>query len=279
MQARSIPPLPNQPSKKRKGTKLKWLLFLLFIVILGVLFFRSSISKISDVRFYNSTYVSSTQLETVSGITEGQPYFMISEKQASERLKEEFPYIKEVNLEKQFPGRVNVYIQEYEAVAYELTADGQVMASLENGSEVALEISKKLVLEKPLLTQWTSPDADQLKSELSKKLAMIPGSLQTDISEIRYYPSSSYPDRIKLYTRSGFEVITTIGLLSDRIPYLSGVVETQEPGRITMLEADSYIAYSNLEEEDGLEENELNNELENESEDELENETETEPAE
>lgn len=249
MQARSIPPLPEQSAKKstkRKGAKLIWILIALFIVILCVLFFRSSISKITDVSFINNTYAQAEDLMKISGVAEGEPYFLISESKVNQRLKAEYPYIKHVTLEKHFPGQVIVYIQEYTAVAYELTADGQVLACLENGTEVLLSSKKKLVMEKPVLTQWSEPDAKKLKSELGKQLALIPNSLLADISEIRYYPSSSYADRIKMYTRSGFEVVTTVGYLPDKITYLSGVVETQEPGRITMLDADSYISYTNL---------------------------------
>lgn len=259
MQSRSIPPLPEQTAKKgtkRKSTKLIWILIALFIVILCVLFFRSSISKITDVSFLNNTYASAEDLMKVSGVAEGEPYFLLSESKVNERLKTKYPYIKQVTLEKHFPGSVTVHIQEYTAVAYELTADGQVLACLENGSDVSISISKKLVLEKPVLTQWSEPEAKKLKSDLGKQLALIPSSLLADISEIRYYPSSSYADRIKMYTRSGFEVVTTVSFLSDKIAYLSGVVETQEPGRITMLEADSYISYTNL----AKEENQLDSE-------------------
>lgn len=253
MQARSIPPLPEHTDKKsvkRKGTKLIWILIALFIVILSVLFFRSSISKVTDVRIINNTYANVEDLMRISRVTEGESYFLISESDVNQRLKAEYPYIKHVTVEKHFPGQVNVYIQEYAAVAYELTADGQVLACLENGTEVLLSKDKKLVLEKPVLTQWIEPDAKKLKGDLGKQLAQIPNSLLADISEIRYYPSSSYPDRIKMYTRSGFEVVSTVGYLTDKITYLSGVVETQEPGRITMLDADSYISYTNLAKEE-----------------------------
>lgn len=246
MQARSIPPLPDQPTKKRKSTKLVWVLIFLFIIVLSVLFFRSPISKITSVTIIDNTFTDPVELKTTSGLLEGEPFFLVSEKQVTLRLLDKFPYMKSISLKKQFPGRIEVSIQEYDAVAYELNKDGVVLACLENGTEVRLSKSKKLVLEKPILTNWTEPAAVAMKQELGKKLGNIPDSLLLDISEIRYDPSNSYANRIKLYTRSGFEVVTTVTMLPDKIAYLSGVVETQEPGRITMLEADSYISYTNL---------------------------------
>ena len=72
---------------------------------------------------------------------------------------------------------------------------------------------------------------------------MIPNQLISDISEIIPSPTVSFPDRIKLYTRSKFEVITAVSLLKDKVEYLNQVIETEEPGLITMLEADSYVPF------------------------------------
>ncbi|MCM3337087.1 FtsQ-type POTRA domain-containing protein [Paenibacillus sp. MER TA 81-3] len=245
LQARTIPPLPDKPQKKkRKATKLIWLLFVLFIVLLGVLFFRSPISKISQVRWIGEHFVTQANLTETSGLRPGEPFFGTSSSTVAERIQAKYPFVKSVQVDKQFPGLVEVHVHEYAAVAYELTADGMMQACLENGSVVKLDEQLKTVLEKPMLTQWDGQQ--EMKSKLSKELANIPKGLLADISEIRFFPSSSYPDRIKLYTRSGFEVVTSVTFLHDKIAYLSGVVETQEPGRITMLKADSYIPYSSL---------------------------------
>lgn len=245
MSLRTIPPLPDKPvRKKRIGVRVKWLLLFLLVVLLVVLFFRSSISKIKEVRWIGNHLVSYEQLSSSSGVKPGEPYFGMSESSVAERIKAEFPFVKSVQVDKQFPGVVEIYIQEYAPVAYELTEDGSIQACLENGAVISLKDKQKLVLEKPVLTQWEGQA--ELKTELSKALAATPRGLLADISEIRYYPSSSYPDRIKMYTRSGFEVVTTVPLLPDKIAYLSGVVESQSPGRITMLKADSYIPYSSL---------------------------------
>ncbi|MCY9540179.1 FtsQ-type POTRA domain-containing protein [Paenibacillus alvei] len=245
MSLRTIPSLPDKPvRKKRMGGRVKWLLLFLLIVLLVVLFFRSSISKIKEVRWIGNHLVNQEQLSSSSGVKPGEPYFGTSASAVEDRIKTQFPFVKSVQVEKQFPGVIEVYIQEYAPVAYELTEDGSIQACLENGSVISLKDKQKLVLEKPVLTQWQGQAV--LKAELSKALAATPRGLLADISEIRYYPSPSYPDRIKMYTRSGFEVVTTVPLLPDKIAYLSGVVESQSPGRITMLKADSYIPYSSL---------------------------------
>ncbi|MFL1674235.1 FtsQ-type POTRA domain-containing protein [Paenibacillus thiaminolyticus] len=250
MHLRSIPPLPGKPpKKKRAAAKLIWLLSILCIVLLVVLFFRSPISKVTEVRWIGEHFVTKDELGEVSGLKPGEPFFGTSEATISARIQEKFPYVKSVKMVKHFPGVVEVYVHEYAAVAYELSADGQVLACLENGTVVKPSAQLKTVLEKPVLTKWDGQA--EVRGLLSQQLAKIPKGLLADISEISFYPSSSYPDRIKMYTRSGFEVVTTVSALPDKITYLSGVVETQEPGRITMLKADSYIPYSSLPEDPG----------------------------
>lgn len=171
---------------------------------------------------------------------------MVSANEVVANIKSTFPFVESVKVNKHFPGKIEVFVEEYEAVAYELDAEGEVLASLVNGSSVSLSEMKAVVLEKPLLTGWKDKQALELKAKLTKQLVQIPDSLLADISEIVYDPSASFSDRIRMYTRSGFEVITTVDLLPTKLAYLSGVVETQEPGRITMLKADSYISYTNL---------------------------------
>lgn len=246
MSLRTIPPLPNKlVRKKRIGSRAKWLLLFLFIVLLVVLFFRSSISKIQEVRWIGNRLVSQEGLKNSSGVKPGDPYFGTSEDSIATRIQSEFPFVKSVQVNKQFPGVIEIYIQEYAPVAYELIEDGSVQACLENGAVISMKDKQKFVLEKLVFTQWQGQT--ELKAELSKSLAATPRGLLADISEIRFYPSSPYPDRIKMYTRSGFEVVTTVSLLRGKIAYLNGIVaSSQAPGRITMLEADSYIPYSSL---------------------------------
>ncbi|MNP62349.1 Cell division protein DivIB [compost metagenome] len=91
------------------------------------------------------------------------------------------------------------------------------------------------------MTGWK--EEDPYKTKLSQALAEIPNELTSDISEIVPSPTLSFPDRIKLYTRSHFEVITAISLLKDKVEYLNQVIETEEPGLIKMLEADTYVPF------------------------------------
>ena len=234
-----IPALKPKKTKVKTGSKIKWILLLLFLALLAVLFFRSEISRITEINFKGNVYTSEQELLKTTGLELGSQYFSVSVGSVEEKLLE-LEAVQLVTVDKQFPGVINITIEEHATVAYEIDSEGTLYAILGNGAMVPVNNSS-IAVEKPILTQWES--SNPYKVKLSEALSSIPSELTSDISEIIPSPTASFPDRIKLYTRSRFEVITAISLLSDKVEYLNQVIETEEPGRITMLEADSYVPF------------------------------------
>ncbi|WP_223066373.1 cell division protein FtsQ/DivIB [Paenibacillus caui] len=235
----NIPVLKEPKPKKNTSKKVAALLVALFAVLLGVLFFRSSISKITDIEFRGSSYSTNEELLKESGLKVGMSFFGTSAGTIRKRLAG-VQAIESVTVDKRFPGVVEITVHEYPSVAYELASDGKLMAYLSNGSKVL--VKNGISLEKPMLSGWDKDQVNLLK--LCSTLAKMSAELTSDISEILPSPTLSFPDRIRLYTRSGFEVITTISLLPKKTEYLNGIIETQEPGLITMLEADTYVPFA-----------------------------------
>jgi len=141
-----------------------------------------------------------------------------------------------------FPGLLIIWVQEYPEVAVEISPAGSLGIVLANGLTVPLPGA--LVPDKPVLTGW-NPD-DPNRQALARELGEIPPELLNDVSEIVPDPSNAYPDRIRIYTRSRFEVVTTVSKLKEKLPYLDEIVENREPGLLTLLDADSYTPFSAL---------------------------------
>ncbi|MFC7681562.1 cell division protein FtsQ/DivIB [Paenibacillus sp. GCM10028914] len=236
MPKKQIPVLKEDRPKPKTGKKIIFILMLLFLALLVVLFFRSPVSKVTEIHFTGNTFNTEEQLKETTGLTVGVQYFSVDPDEVKERLAS-LGTIETVEVDKQFPGVVNVNVVEYPTVAYELSKDGNLQAILASGKSIAVSASG-IAVEKPILTQWDPEDPN--KAKLSEVLADIPNSMTSDISEILPSPTPSFPDRIKLYTRSKFEVITAVSLLRDKVEYLNQVIEMEQPGIITMLEADSY---------------------------------------
>ncbi|WP_379161245.1 cell division protein FtsQ/DivIB [Paenibacillus sp. sgz5001063] len=234
-----LPLLKEDKPSKKMSRKVTLILLLLFIALLAVIFFRSSLSRITEIHFEGNKYTTREELVSHSGISVGGQFFAVSKSSVADSLKE-LKTIQEAVVDKKFPGIVTISIKEYPAVAYELDQAGILQAILSSGAAVAVSESG-IAVEKPILTGWDAKDP--YKAKLCQVLNSIPNELTGDISEIVPSPTLSFPDRIKLYTRSHFEVITAISLLKDKVEYLNQVIETEEPGLIKMLEADSYVPF------------------------------------
>lgn len=231
---------PNPKPKKKHGRKIKIILILLFLSLLSVLFFRSSFSKISVITFHGNTYSTDQQLLDVAGLKVGSPYFALSADNIRLRL-EAVPSVEHAIVNKTFPGNVDIKIEEYPLAAFELKEDGKMTGLLANGTEIPLH-NDSLQVDKPILTGWKAKDPNLAK--LCATLSQIPDTLTADISEIVPSPSLSYPDRIKMYTRSRFEITSAISLLAKKAEYMNEILESQDPGKLTMLDADSYVPYN-----------------------------------
>lgn len=250
MSKTTIPVLKaDKPKKMRTSRKIIFILMLLFLALIAVLFFRSPISRISEIKIQGNVFATKEKLLQTGDLHVGDQFFGVSVSKLKERLMA-MNSVQSVIVDKHFPGVIEIEIQEYPTVAYEIGQEGSLIAILSSGATVPVSTSG-IAIEKPILTQWDPVDPNKL--ELSQVLGGIPNQLTSDISEIMPSPTASFPDRIKLYTRSKFEVITAVSLLKDKVEYLNQVIETEEPGLITMLEADSYVPFLSV-----------NNEFENE---------------
>lgn len=200
------------------------------------------------IDFQGSKYSTSEELLSQSGIKIGGQFFAVSTKDVEESLLK-LKTIKDVSVQKDFPGVITVKIEEFPAVAYELEQGGLLKAILSSGAAVPVN-ETGIAVEKPILTNWDPEDPN--KAKLCQALASIPNELTSDISEIVPSPTLSFPDRIKLYTRSRFEVITAISLLKSKVSYLNQIIETEQPGLIKMLEADSYVPFQVVSDEEDV---------------------------
>lgn len=247
MQNNHIPALKEtRPKAPKAAKKIILVLMLLFAALLAVLFFRSPLSKVSDISIQGNTFQPDKLLLEQAGLEEGIQFFGVDSDQVEQALEAEGT-IQAAKVDKRFPGVIEITVAEHPTVAFEIAEDGALQAILATGTSVPVSASG-IAVEKPILTHWDP--ADPLKAQLSEVLAEIPNSLTADISEITPSPTPSFPDRIKLYTRSKFEVVTAVSLLGNKVEYLNQVIEMQQPGYITMLEADSYEPFQSEGEQD-----------------------------
>lgn len=211
----TIPPLRAVPKKKRASRKLLVLLLLFFISVFAYLFFQSPLAKISDIEIHGNGVATAQQIEQASGLAVGTSFFLMDETKTLAGIKT-LGAVQDVKVSKKFPGKITLTVKEFGKAAYQIGEDGGPQVILANGTVHPLA-GQTFPSDRPILTGWT--EDNPVWKALCKELAAIPNEMLTDVSEIKPYPNV-FEDRIKLYTRSRFEVITRIALLSAKLPNL-----------------------------------------------------------
>lgn len=243
-QDKRLPVIRSKKVKNRSNRKLRLLLFIFFIIIFVILFINSSFSRIDTIDIRGNQFLTAEEIGQASQIQKGDHFFAVLSKSIERKVKT-LEIVESVSVTKKFPGRIIIDVKEYPHVAFQISQDGTKEAILANGLTVPTA-NLNLVIDKPILTGWEANDP--IKIKLSEVLARIPQEQMADISEIKPLPSSAYPDKIKLYTRSYFEVITTVGYLAEKMEYLDHIIadlnsKNINDGELTLLEADTHTPF------------------------------------
>lgn len=239
---RTVPAMKPARPKKRTNRKRVILLVVFFVTLLAILFFQSSISKISEIEITGYEMISAEEVEQASGLVPGDSFFTIKEREVIANIEQLEP-VMEVVIHKNFPGYVRIEITEHQRVAFMMDDQGERQALLADGTAISLQ-GLSIPLDKPILNGWET--GDPLLVELCQVLSDIAEPLMGDISEIVPEPSAAYEDKIRMYTKSQFEVSTRIALLPEKMQYFNLLVQEikdQEipAGVFTLMEQDRFL--------------------------------------
>ena len=204
--------------KKKKIRILPFLLFILIIAILVLIFEIFLDSKTKNIIIEGNDILSDQQIIRLAEI-EDYPSFYKTMSSSIERKIKENPWIKQVNVKKEFYHVLVIEVEEYKAL-FEKN-NGKIV--LENEEEVTLD--RTLPYSIPRLT--TEVSEDQYKS-LIKKIQEVDEGVRQKISEIFYVPNDYDKDRFLLYMDDGNSVYLTltkfdmINYYNDVLPQLDG---------------------------------------------------------
>ncbi len=231
-----MPVVRGERPRRRGNRKLLFFLFVFFIALLGVLFFQSSFSKIHQIVVEGNRLLTKEQIIEAAGIAVGDHFFAVGGGEIDERVSR-LGAAEQVVTTKRFPGTITIAVKEYPVVALELTEGGEIAGILKNATSVPYG-NVENAASRPVLSGWKDGEA---KRRLTETLAAIPQEHLQDVSEIRPSPTESFPDRIVLYTRSRYEVLTRISYLAEKISLLDDYVydlrnEDRTSGRIVLMD-------------------------------------------
>ncbi|KPV56988.1 cell division protein FtsQ [Paenibacillus sp. A3] len=239
-----LPVIKKPNPKSRSSKKLLVFLFIFFITLLLILFFQSSLSKITEIEIQGQQLISKEEIAQAAAVKAGDHFFSVSSSKVETQVKA-LRMVESVEVSKKFPGRLIIQVHEYPKVAYQVGENGQIEALLADASVVPVNV-QGVALDKPILTGWSKDDP--LKVKLCLAMSKLPAAYFSDVSEIKPSPTLPYPDKIKMYTRSHYEVQTTIEYLPEKMKYLDSYIASLQSskisgGVITMLEADTHAPF------------------------------------
>ncbi|MBE7101780.1 cell division protein DivIB [Bacillus cereus] len=227
-----VPKLKNQKKKNTKPVNHRLILYIsiLFLLVLFLIYFRSPLSNIKKISVFGNHYMTDEQVMKESGVTYDTSYFRVTAHKAEENLTKR-KEIKEVNVKKRFPNKIDVHIEEYLTIGY-INKDGKLQPLLENGKTLDVLPNGKLPVAAPIFEPFKEEKMKELIAELEK---LTPTILRS-ISEIRYTPTNANEDHLTLYMNEGYEVSTTIQNFAKRMEAYPLILKTIEPGKKVLID-------------------------------------------
>ncbi|TRY23801.1 FtsQ-type POTRA domain-containing protein [Brevibacillus sp. LEMMJ03] len=237
-----IPHVKEQRPRRRGNRKLVFLLGLFFLIVLIIVFIRSPYSKVQQIQVYGNDIYPAEQIVKNSGLVIGMQFLNVWESDVRTSLKP-LEGIKEVSVERSFPGVIRLHVQEYRRVAFWNGQDGSRYPLLENGRVLRQVNFAKRVVDRPLISSWSAPE---LLPQLAKALAKMSPGVLGEISDIALTPTVYDKQRVTLYMRDGNEVRSVLYKLDTMLnwyPTIAKELPQGVKGVLSLFEQPWFVPY------------------------------------
>ncbi|MBO8171141.1 MAG: FtsQ-type POTRA domain-containing protein [Bacillaceae bacterium] len=266
-QSEHIPRIRKRHATKRTNRTFLLLIYLFFTTVLVILFLRSPLSKVSEIEITGNELLRDETILSASGLQPDMPFFGIDTDEVEQQI-EQLLAVDQANVDRDFPGRVRVEIQEYRNVAFLVGKNGRLLPLLENGKTLPADWDG--VIDRPIVTSFKR---DDLLEQLASELKSLDRGVAAKISEIQHWPSDTDPYRLRLYMKDGNEVHTSIRDFSQNMNWYPSFVryleeEGKSNGIVTLLDGKWFVPYepsTTVKEEMEPEENAAGEETQHES--------------
>ncbi|WP_409294459.1 cell division protein FtsQ/DivIB [Peribacillus sp. SCS-26] len=231
-----IPKL-KQIRKKKANKRLVILLAFFFLLLGALLYLKSPLSHIKDIRIQGNKYISSGHIEKISGLAIGDNIWEIDKEAVWHKLKGN-PQIKNAKVSLSFPNHINIHVEEYRRIGY-LSRESRFYPILQSGEFLKPMVKGDLPDYAPILSGFSQgAPLSQLVDELSK----LPPEILNSVSEIHNNPKKTDPYHLIIYMNDGYEVNATSRSLSDKLVHYPSIISQLNPGvkGVIDLEVGSY---------------------------------------
>lgn len=209
---------------KRNIRIITVLILILLLVFLIGYFVLTTYFDIETVIVDGTGKYSYVEIKEKSGVTEGQIIFTVSERKIEEKLKRAFPFVKRVEVIKEYPSSVNIVIYEetplfyifYDGEYYVLTNELKVLERFEDQTRLKIMYPDLKEIKAPEIYKIVAPNRIVFENERDLRylceflveLSEWEGFERTediDISE-KYDITFLYDNRITVYFGNRYDL-------------------------------------------------------------------------
>lgn len=189
--------------KMKKKRKLKLIPAFVFLVVITIIYFAVSIYlkiDIQNIVVKNHSYFKEQDILKLAGLEEYPSFYFTTTSSIKRRLKMS-PFIKDVNVKKEFFHKIVIEVEEYRVLYREEESKKLV---LENGEKLD---DPKTIRGIPTLVNYVP---DEKESSFQKGMKKVKEDIASTISEIQYVPNEYDKDRFLLFMDDGNNVYLTL---------------------------------------------------------------------
>jgi cell division protein FtsQ len=218
-----IPKLKQQ-RKQKANRRLIFYLSIFFLLLLCVIYFQSPLSNVSSITIEGNRNVSTSEIKKISGLTTKTSFWKIDNEMVEKKIEEHIE-IKNAEVQKVFPNKILIKIEERKRVAY-ILKNAKYIPILENGMLLKNKHGDVVPADAPVLVHWKKAEDIQ---EMAKELKKLPNSIKNSISEIHHTPEPTDPLHITLFMNDGFEVSATVRNFAKKMLAYPSIVSKLDP--------------------------------------------------
>lgn len=209
----------RKDKKKNNNNSLIFFIFLFFLIIAIVSFLNSSISRINVIEITGICLLTEEEIYEQANIYYDMNYFIARKSKIKDNLLD-LEEVKDVEIAKVFPGKLDIHIIELKPLAY-LYSNSEWVPILEDGL-LYYEPYDNDFLEHPLVTNWQ--DMSQIKI-LAEELNNTKPSVLVEISEIQQNAQENNPNQLLIFTREGYRIHLLLEDFSNKLNLYPEIIE------------------------------------------------------
>lgn len=201
---------------------------LIALIALIILYMFTPISRIDQVRIKGTQHVDNSEVKKALNINKKTKIYTFSKGKAIAKLKKN-PYVKNVEINRQFPNDIEVKVTEYQLVGL-IEEKGKYYPVLDN-DHILKDDNQKIPEDAPVISGFSQSK----RAKIIQALSEMKPDIRSSISEVEYADDKENQNQIKLFMKDNIQVLGNISMISDKLKYypeMSKALERDDSGNL-----------------------------------------------